>query len=303
MAKRLAAASLCAALSLSAPAAAGRTTVTVLELGPGAPSVHRTTSPDAAVPASAVASLWGSLHPARDRPRRQRGGRRAPPAAPGTAPGMPLSSDPLVSPDAGLVVGLSGPSAGRAARAVLASAAGAGARDAGTVAVAGADAHRDLMAAAGAAESTGADGAERAAEAALGGGRGAMAAASLSVGDGVAASEAGAGLVRALEAIKKSGKSVVIHLVVEEGEEGESARRRLDEQDGGEEADQEEGDQQSSSSSTSGYKTMYEIQTYNLYLWTSVGLVVILSMVMGAFIDMRLYPDTLLHGAATKVAD
>lgn len=269
MAKRLAAASLCAVLSLSSPAAAGRTTVTVLEIGPGAPTVHRTTSPDAAVPASAVASLWGALHPATGR---KVGGRRGGSAA-GTAPGMPLSSDPLASPDAGLVVGLSGPYAGDAAREVLRSAAAGGARAVGTVAVSGRDAHRDLMEAAGAA-GPGPD---------------------------------GAGLVRALGALESSGKSVVVHLVVEGGEEGKVARRRrrLDEQQEEGEGDQEGGDQQqqSSSSTSSGYKTMYEIQTYNLYLWTSVGLVVILSMVMGAFVDMRLFPDTLLHGAVTKVAD
>ena len=292
MAKRLAAASLCAVLSLSSPAAAGRTTVTVLELGPGGPAVHRTTSPDAEVPASAVASLWDALHPASGRQSQRRR------AAAGTAPGMTLSSDPFVSPDAGLVVGLTGPAAGRAVRSLLESSAGAGARVVGTVDVAGENAHRDLMRAAGAVDG----GVEKAAEAALGG-KGAMGAASLAVEDGEAASEA---LVRALEAMKSSGKSAVFHLVVDEGEreEDKSARRRLEGEDEQAEGDGEgEEDQQSSSSYSSNYKTMYEIQTFNLYLWTSVGLVTILFMVMGAFVDMRLFPDTLLHGAVTKVAD
>jgi len=211
---------------------------------------------------------------------------------------MTLSSDPFVSPDAGLVVGLTGPAAGRAVRSLLESSAGAGARVVGTVDVAGENAHRDLMRAAGAVDG----GVEQAAEAALGG-KGAMGAASLAVEDGEAASEA---LVRALEAMKSSGKSVVVHLVVDEGEreEDKSARRRLEGEDDQADGDGEgEEDQQSSSSYSSNYKTMYEIQTFNLYLWTSVGLVTILFMVMGAFVDMRLFPDTLLHGAVTKVAD
>jgi hypothetical protein len=41
---------------------------------------------------------------------------------------------------------------------------------------------------------------------------------------------------------------------------------------------------------------MNEIQSFNLYLWTSVGLFVIVYMVMAAFIDMPLFPDTLLFG-------
>ena len=49
------------------------------------------------------------------------------------------------------------------------------------------------------------------------------------------------------------------------------------------------------------YKTMYEIQTFNVITWTAVGLVVIVFMVMGAFIGMPLYPDTLLFGFSSKI--
>ena len=57
----------------------------------------------------------------------------------------------------------------------------------------------------------------------------------------------------------------------------------------------------SSSSYSYNYKTMYEIQTFNIITWTAVGLVVIVFMVMGAFIGMPLYPDTLLFGFSTKI--
>ena len=57
----------------------------------------------------------------------------------------------------------------------------------------------------------------------------------------------------------------------------------------------------SSSSYSYNYKTMYEIQTFNVITWTAVGLVVIVFMVMGAFIGMPLYPDTLLFGFSSKI--
>lgn len=82
-------------------------------------------------------------------------------------------------------------------------------------------------------------------------------------------------------------KTVVLHLVVEDSP---SSGRRLQDED----AAAEDGD--SSSSYSSNQKSMNEIQSFNLYLWTSVGLFVIVYMVMSAFIGMPLFPDTLLFG-------
>lgn len=82
-------------------------------------------------------------------------------------------------------------------------------------------------------------------------------------------------------------KTVVLHLVVEDSP---YSGRRLQDED----AAAEDGD--SSSSYSSNQKSMNEIQSFNLYLWTSVGLFVIVYMVMSAFIDMPLFPDTLLFG-------
>jgi hypothetical protein len=115
-----------------------------------------------------------------------------------------------------------------------------------------------------------------------------------------------------------NGKTVVLHLVVEDSP---SLGRRLQDEDNA----AAEGD--SSSSYSSNQKSMNEIQSFNLYLWTSVGLFVIVYMVMSAFIgehnnsqsllvfndfgisylrlsnhisiftsDMPLFPDTLLFG-------
>jgi hypothetical protein len=107
-------------------------------------------------------------------------------------------------------------------------------------------------------------------------------------------------LGRMLQTLQKAavdnGKTVVLHLVFEE--ETESTGRRLqEEEDGGEDNNGED----SSSNSSYSQKTMYEIQSFNLYLWTSVGLFVVVFMVMSAFIDMPLMPDTLLFGEVSKI--
>jgi len=91
----------------------------------------------------------------------------------------------------------------------------------------------------------------------------------------------------------RSGKTILLHLVIEE-EGRNNQHRRLE----------DNADADASSSSSSSYtnqKSMYEIQSFNLYLWTSVGLFVIISMVMSAFIAMPLMPDTLLFGETAKI--
>lgn len=101
-------------------------------------------------------------------------------------------------------------------------------------------------------------------------------------------------LGRMLQTLRKNaadnGKTVVLHLIIEEEEKG---HRRLE--------DNADADADSSSSSYNNQKSMYEIQSFNLYLWTSVGLFVVISMVMSAFIAMTLMPDTLLFGETAKI--
>ena len=108
-------------------------------------------------------------------------------------------------------------------------------------------------------------------------------------------------LGRMLQTLKKNAadyeKTVILHLVIEEG--GSSERRRLEDN-----ANHEYNNADADSSSSSSYnnqKSMYEIQSFNLYLWTSVGLFVVVSMVMSAFIAMPLMPDTLLFGETAKI--
>ena len=86
-------------------------------------------------------------------------------------------------------------------------------------------------------------------------------------------------------------------------EDGDIHGRRLEDQNNGE--DENNNNNQNANNqnqnSNSNYKSMYEIQTFNLYLWTAVGLFVIVFMVIGAFIDMPLMPDTLLFGETAKI--
>jgi hypothetical protein len=51
------------------------------------------------------------------------------------------------------------------------------------------------------------------------------------------------------------------------------------------------------------FKTMFQIQYFNVVLWTSVGLVVMLFFVIYLMINMPLEADTLLFGESAKIGD
>lgn len=145
---------------------------------------------------------------------------------------------------------------------------------------------------------------------------------------------------KADEEAKNSGKTVVLHLIVEE-DEGASRRRRLarrlQEEDGqGEGQDQAaegEGEQQAQNNGgeenannangdgqqeyngyygygyynaygewVTPYKTMFQIQYFNVVLWTSIGLFATLFFSLYLMVFMPLMPDTLLFGESAKVA-
>lgn len=127
--------------------------------------------------------------------------------------------------------------------------------------------------------------------------------------------------------------TVVLHLVVEE-EEGASRRRLLARRlEGGEgegdrnnEEDREGGNNRNNNNNRNGnnnnkkqyngyygygyynaygewvtpYKTMFQIQYFNVVLWTSVGLTVVLFFTVYLMMYMPLMPDTLLFGESAK---
>ncbi len=132
-------------------------------------------------------------------------------------------------------------------------------------------------------------------------------------------------ILKADEEAKNSGKTVVLHLVVEE-DDGAARRRRLarrlqDEGEGDQQADQQandanaDGENQQQYNGYYGYgyynnygewvtpyKTMFQIQYFNVVLWTSIGLVGTLFFSLYLFVYMPLMADTLLFGESAKVA-
>lgn len=123
-----------------------------------------------------------------------------------------------------------------------------------------------------------------------------------------------------------AGNTVVLHLVVEE-EEGSSRRRLLSrrlEDEGAGEGDQEQEENQEVEGNNNGnaqqnngyygygyynsygewvtpYKTMFQIQYFNVVLWTAIGLTVILFFTVYLMLYMPLMPDTLLFGESAKL--
>lgn len=111
---------------------------------------------------------------------------------------------------------------------------------------------------------------------------------------------------------EKSGKTVVVHLVVED--KVAPARRRLDEQNA-------ENDNAENNNAANGenqqyfgygyyndfgewvtpYKTMFQIQYFNVVLWTAIGLAVTLAYTIYHMLFMPLEPDTLLFGESAKM--
>ena len=119
-----------------------------------------------------------------------------------------------------------------------------------------------------------------------------------------------------------AGQNVVVHLVVEE-EEG-AARRRLssrrleDEQEENNSNDENENDDANNNNQNNNafygygyynaygewvtpYKTMFQIQYFNIVLWTSVGLTVVLFYIIYLMLDMPLEADSMLFGEGAKM--
>lgn len=130
---------------------------------------------------------------------------------------------------------------------------------------------------------------------------------------------------KADEDAKSSGKTVVLHIVVEE-EDGAARRRRLarrlQDEDGegdnqGNQQDNQNADGENQQQYNgyyghgyynaydewvTSYKTMFQIQYFNVVLWTSIGLVGTLFFSLYLFLYMPLMADTLLFGESAKVA-
>lgn len=107
-------------------------------------------------------------------------------------------------------------------------------------------------------------------------------------------------------------ETIVVHLVIEE-DDMISRRRRLEEENEG----NEEGENEEDAKEYNGYygygyyneygewitpfKTMFQIQYFNVVLWTSIGMAVIVIYSIGLMLNMPLMADTLLFGESAKM--
>jgi len=298
------------AAALAPIACTAETTVAVLEFGKGG-SVRRTAASSIESTAAGVGSFWNVMHR-----RTKRSVQNA---------GMPVVPDLFNSAYAGVVVGISGNAVDLATMPTASSllAEEMPANVMGLISVYG-QAGNDLMKRASAkkvvesiSDKSAFDAALQSASKKASGGFDGIETVSLVVENDSAAAEADESLRRMLKDLKEqasaSGKTIVVHLVVEE-EEGAARRnlassthRRL------EDNNNENNNNNNNNNGNPTYyegrygdvgeKTMFQIQTFNIYLWTAIGLFVILSMAVGKFMSMPLMADTLLFGEAMKLSD
>jgi len=292
-----------AAAAAVTPLTSAETTVAVLEFGKGG-TVRRTASAFTESTVGGVASFWKVMHRRTTRTVQHAG--------------MTVVPDLFNRADAGVVVGISASAADLAAMPTVMSLLGEGSPEVvGHVHVPG-QVSEELMnrAAKGIVsvsdESLFGKHLQSSAQKVSNGIEG-IDAISLSVESNAAAAEADKQLQRMLETLDtqatKNGKTVVLHLVVQE--EGGSSRRKLESSS---KRRLEEGNNQGQNNNANnngdangnayvevGDKTMFQIQYFNVVLWTALGLFTALSMTIGSFIGMPLMADTLLFGESAKM--
>jgi len=120
-----------------------------------------------------------------------------------------------------------------------------------------------------------------------------------------------------------SGSTYIVHLVMEQTGsrnhlmmpmEGDSQSRRLEQVEAQEE-EEGEGDGSKNGSVYYGYgyydangnwytpyRTIFQMQFYQVCLWTALGLFSMVLLSMGKMVNMHLMPDTLLHGESAKMS-
>lgn len=107
-----------------------------------------------------------------------------------------------------------------------------------------------------------------------------------------------------------SGETIVVHLVVEEDDAISQRRRlsrKLEEQQGENNEDGQENNGYygygywENGEWVTQYKTMFQIQYFNVVLWTAIGLAVVVIYTIGLMVNMPLMADTLLFGESAKM--
>mmetsp|Transcript_42183 Transcript_42183/g.51373 ORF Transcript_42183/g.51373 Transcript_42183/m.51373 type:complete len:315 (-) Transcript_42183:147-1091(-) len=303
---------------LLASVSAGDTTVAVIEIGKSG-VVRRTTSSSAQTSASAVSSFWNKLHDVGNGQRRMKATQH---------PGMSVVPDLFRKPSGGLIIGLKGNGVDLASMPTvsrqLQSSAGhfevsGSLEELLNKAPNGAEALEDNF-------SPSLQNKVRELKA----GENTLESISFNVNNDKDASNVDAAVGAALESVRKLAEqqegTIVVHLVIEE-EDGAMRRRLMtrdlagdddedkdEDKDEAEDEDAEQGAQYQQKSNfygygyyndygewISNYKTIFQIQYFQIVLWSSIGLCLILSMSLYYMMNMPMMSDTLLFGESAKM--
>lgn len=296
------------ALALSASVADAATKVAVLEYGEGG-FVRRTNAENTVTTVDGVASFWGALHG---------NGRKLQHA------GMSLVPDLFKKPENGIVIGISGNGLDLETLPFLSSLLNENSETVGTMDISGSRCNAlmskipewDEINASSIVEAT----KEKLGKKGLSGFK--------TLVDNVNSADIDQKVAGALDEIKafakSQGENIVVHLVIEEDEAVERRRRlsrsledeAADEENGGDQyddaADQNGGDNKEYNGYygygyyndygewVTPFKTMFQIQYFNVVLWTSIGLVVTLMFTIYLMVYMPMEADTLLFGESAK---
>jgi len=297
-----------AAAALVASVADARTTVAVLEVGQGG-VVRRTAAASPHATVTGVASFWSAVHDEVGG-RVRRGSRAA------QHPGMAVVPDLFSRADGGLALGITGSAVDLADMPGLSTYLE---EAVGTFELAGSHGHALLRKAGTKAEdvlSNAADVASTLKTKAAGAVNNRLESMTVTVDDEKTAAEVDSSIAAVVRSLQKesakSGKTMILHLVIDEEESG-AARRRLEDQDQdenqeeeeaeeeGDEADDQNNQNKQYSDSGSGERTIFEIQYFNVVLWSAIGLTIILISAIYMMMYMPLMADTLLFGESAKV--
>lgn len=306
--------SLGVAAAFLATVADARTTVAVLEVGKGG-VVRRTTANSKQASVHGVASFWNAAHD-EVAGRNRRGSAQH--------PGMAVVPDLFSRADGGIALGLSGSAVDLTSGGAMPNLATlldteavgffelSGEHSATLLKKAGAKAEDVVGSAADLASSL-----KSKASTAV---DNRLASLSIAVHDEAGAKDVDSAIAAAVQSLQKqseeSGKTLLLHLVVDEedvaaaheseaeaeAQEIPSDRRRLEDmqdQDG----NNNNGNYYNQRQAGDGYgeKTIFQIQYFNVVLWSAIGLTIVLVSAISLMINMPLMADTLLFGESAKV--
>lgn len=298
------------------------TTIAVVELGTGG-VVHRTNSISSTTSVTGVHSFWKSMHQFDSDKKKYRRSVSI------QSPGMSVSPDIFKSADGGIVVGITGNDFDPASMPTVAGAL----EESGAVGhchvngkhsesllkninseVVSSDFFEDSM--------------TKTSTTLLSSDTNKLASILVRIDDSDDAVIVDSVVTKIVKLIKKealdSGKTIVIYLVVDEREYASHrglVSRELSE-DNEDEEDEEENEEQNNENNNQGqnvqgqdlygyfnadgewvsiYKTIFQIQYFNVVLWTSVGLAIVIILSTTMMMYMPLLPDTLLFGESAKM--